>query len=91
MTMTRRLRISRGGQVSIPSRVRQRWATSTVLADDQGDRLVLRPAPDDPIEAAVGAFAEEGRALRASRVTFEEIRQEEREAETEIEDQRWRR
>jgi len=37
--------------------------TSTVALDDQGDRIVLEPAPDDPITAAEGALAEEFGAL----------------------------
>lgn len=57
MTMKTRMRISKGGQVSIPASVRHRWATSTVVLDDQGDRIVIEPAPDDPIAAARGALA----------------------------------
>lgn len=52
----KRLRISAGGQVSVPADVRNRWKTRVVVADDRGDHLVLRPAPEDPIEAARGAF-----------------------------------
>jgi bifunctional DNA-binding transcriptional regulator/antitoxin component of YhaV-PrlF toxin-antitoxin module len=52
-------KITRGGQISIPSRIRHRWGTSTVAMEDLGDRIVLRPAPDDPIAAARGAFAED--------------------------------
>jgi bifunctional DNA-binding transcriptional regulator/antitoxin component of YhaV-PrlF toxin-antitoxin module len=59
MAMTRRLVISSGGQISVPATVRKRWGTRTVLAEDQGDQLVLRPAPDDPIAAVRGIFAEE--------------------------------
>ena len=59
MRMKRRLRISRGGQVSIPAPIRHRWGTMTLTLDDQGDRIVLEPAPDDPIAAAEGALAEE--------------------------------
>jgi len=55
MTM-RRLKISAGGQVSVPAAVRQRWKTRVVTADDRGDHLILRPALEDPIEAARGAF-----------------------------------
>ncbi len=62
MIMKRRMKISKGGQVSIPARVRHRWGTSTIVLDDQGDRLVIEPAPDDPIAAAEGALAEFGRA-----------------------------
>jgi bifunctional DNA-binding transcriptional regulator/antitoxin component of YhaV-PrlF toxin-antitoxin module len=59
MIMIKRLAISSGGQVSVPAAVRRRWGTRAVLAEDQGDQLVLRPAPDDPIEAVRGIFAEE--------------------------------
>ncbi len=59
MVMIRRLAISAGGQVSVPASVRKRWGTRTVLAEDQGDQLVLRPAPDDPIAAVRGIFAAE--------------------------------
>lgn len=52
----KRLKISAGGQVSVPAAVRQRWNTRVVVADDRGDHLILRPAPEDPIEAARGAF-----------------------------------
>jgi len=55
MTM-KRLRISAGGQVSVPAAVRQRWKTRVVVADDRGDHLILRPAVEDPIEAARGVF-----------------------------------
>jgi bifunctional DNA-binding transcriptional regulator/antitoxin component of YhaV-PrlF toxin-antitoxin module len=57
MSMGKRMSISRGGQISIPAPIRHRWATSTVTLDDQGDRIVLTPAPDDPIAAAEGALA----------------------------------
>lgn len=52
----KRLRISAGGQVSVPADVRKRWKTRVVVADDRGDHLVLRPTPEDPIEALRGAF-----------------------------------
>ncbi|HXQ00519.1 MAG TPA: AbrB/MazE/SpoVT family DNA-binding domain-containing protein [Solirubrobacteraceae bacterium] len=57
--MTKRLVISSGGQISVPAAIRKRWGTRTVLAEDHGDELVLRPAPDDPIAAVRGIFAEE--------------------------------
>jgi bifunctional DNA-binding transcriptional regulator/antitoxin component of YhaV-PrlF toxin-antitoxin module len=49
-------KITRGGQISIPSSIRRRWATSTLTLEDLGDRVVLTPAPDDPIGAARGAL-----------------------------------
>ncbi len=57
--MKARTRISKGGQISIPAAIRRRWGTSTVALDDQGDRLVIEPAPDDPIAAAEGSLAGE--------------------------------
>ena len=42
MVMKTRMRISKGGQISVPARVRHRWGTATVVLDDQGDRLVDR-------------------------------------------------
>ncbi|HEY6549708.1 MAG TPA: AbrB/MazE/SpoVT family DNA-binding domain-containing protein [Solirubrobacterales bacterium] len=53
------MKISKGGQVSVPAPIRKRWGTSTVTLDDQGNKIVLEPVPDDPIEAAAGALAEE--------------------------------
>jgi bifunctional DNA-binding transcriptional regulator/antitoxin component of YhaV-PrlF toxin-antitoxin module len=60
MNMRQRMKISKGGQISIPAAIRRRWATLTVVLDDQGERIVLEPAPDDPIAAAEGALAEFG-------------------------------
>lgn len=59
MLMKKRMKISKGGQVSIPAPIRKRWETSTVTLEDRGDEIVLKPAPDDPIAAAAGALAEE--------------------------------
>lgn len=49
-------KVTSGGQLSIPASVRKRWGTQRVAIDDQGDRLVVTPVPDDPIVAARGAF-----------------------------------
>jgi AbrB family looped-hinge helix DNA binding protein len=66
MSMRTRVKISRGGQISIPAPIRHRWGTSTVALEDHGDRIVLQPAPDDPIAAAEGALAGEFPALDAA-------------------------
>ncbi|MGH2782821.1 MAG: AbrB/MazE/SpoVT family DNA-binding domain-containing protein [Thermoleophilaceae bacterium] len=58
MVMKMRMKITRGGQISIPAAIRHRWGTSSVALEDQGDRIVLEPAPDDPIAAAEGALAD---------------------------------
>ena len=80
MSMKKRMRISKGGQISIPAVIRHRWATSTVALEDQGDRIVLEPAPDDPIAAAEGALAEEFGELDPARLR-REAREDERVAE----------
>jgi bifunctional DNA-binding transcriptional regulator/antitoxin component of YhaV-PrlF toxin-antitoxin module len=75
-------KVTSGGQISIPSTIRKRWATSTLTLEDLGDRIVLTPAPDDPIAAARGALAgdvsmtsEQLRAAaRAAEATAEEHR-----------------
>lgn len=59
MIMKVRMRISKGGQISIPASIRHRWGTSTVALENGGDRIVLMPAPDDPIAAAEGSLAGE--------------------------------
>lgn len=48
------IRISKGGQISIPAGIRKRWKTDRVVFEDRGDTLVLKPWPADPIDAAVG-------------------------------------
>ena len=52
-----RHKITKAGQVSIPAEVRERWNAFTVLIVDEGERLTLRPAPDNPIEALRGILA----------------------------------
>lgn len=79
-----KLRISKGGQVSIPARIRRRWDTDTLVADDLGDRLVIRPVPPDPIGAARGVF-------RSSQATADEARRRLRQEELEAEARKQRR
>jgi AbrB family looped-hinge helix DNA binding protein len=71
MIMRRRVKISKGGQISIPAVIRSRWGTHTVVLDDEGDRIVVTPAPDDPITAAEGALAGEFGALDLRRLRAE--------------------
>jgi AbrB family looped-hinge helix DNA binding protein len=75
-------KISRGGQISIPSSIRHRWGTSKLALEDLGDRVVLRPAPDDPITAARGALAGD------LSMSSGELRAQAREAEAVAEDRR---
>lgn len=78
------MKISKGGQISIPAPIRKRWGTQTVILDDQGDQIVLKPAADDPIAAAAGAFAGIG-----PKIDWEAVAREEREAEAEAEERKW--
>ena len=57
-----RHKITSAGQVSIPAEVRERWAASNVLIVDEGDRIVLRPVPENPIEAIRGILKGKGRS-----------------------------
>ena len=65
------IRISKGGQVSLPSAIRRRWGVTALTVEDLGDAVVLRPMPADPVGAARGAL---GRA----RVSLDDARAEER-------------
>jgi bifunctional DNA-binding transcriptional regulator/antitoxin component of YhaV-PrlF toxin-antitoxin module len=87
MAMTKRLVISTGGQISVPAAVRKRWGTRTVLAEDRGEELVLRPAPDDPIAAVRGIFAQE----MTGGPTVDELRAAGRDEEAQLERRRARR
>jgi hypothetical protein len=51
-----------------------------VALEDQGNRIVLEPAPDDPIAAAEGALAEEFGRLDVAQLR-REARENERSAE----------
>ncbi len=75
----RRVKITRGGQISIPSPIRRRWGTSTLALEDLGDHVVLRPAPEDPVAAARGALA--GEITKTSRELRRAAREDERAAE----------
>ncbi len=78
--MSMRMKISKGGQVSIPAPIRHRWGTSTVTLEDEGSRIILQPAADDPIAAADGALAEEFGELDVARLR-RRAREDERQAE----------
>ena len=52
-----KVHISSNGQVSIPAVVRRRWKATEVLVIDKGDRVSVRPIPDNPYAAIVGKYA----------------------------------
>jgi AbrB family looped-hinge helix DNA binding protein len=57
-----RHKITSAGQVSIPAEIRERWGVANVLIRDEGERLILLPVPDDPIEALQGILKDKGRS-----------------------------
>jgi bifunctional DNA-binding transcriptional regulator/antitoxin component of YhaV-PrlF toxin-antitoxin module len=69
-----KIRVSKGGQFSLPAEIRRRWATDALVVEDLGDRVVLRPIPSDPVATVVGAFpAKKGSATQArKRIRAEE-------------------
>lgn len=52
--------VSRNGQVSIPAETRARWSTRHVVVVDLGDRVVMRPATDDPLDELEGKYRDRG-------------------------------
>jgi len=75
-----RLKLSKGGQISVPAAIRHRWGSSAIALEDHGDHVVLRPAPDDPIAAARGDLKDV-----AGEMTSEEMRREARAEDADLE------
>ncbi len=74
--------ISKGGQVSIPAEIRHRWGVRRLILTEDGNSLVLRPLPDDPIKALRGS-------LRGAGLTTDELRRELRAEEEEAEERKF--
>jgi bifunctional DNA-binding transcriptional regulator/antitoxin component of YhaV-PrlF toxin-antitoxin module len=55
--------VSRNGQVSIPAEARARWRARRVVVVDFGDRVVMRPLPDDPVDDLEGKYGGRGPAV----------------------------
>ncbi len=54
------MKVSSNGQMSIPAETRARWNAERVIVVELGDRIVVRPLPDDPIGALVGRYQGRG-------------------------------
>jgi bifunctional DNA-binding transcriptional regulator/antitoxin component of YhaV-PrlF toxin-antitoxin module len=80
MAMARRMRISKGGQISVPASIRNRWQTNSVVIDDRGDHLIVRPVADDPVESTFGVFAEEFADAPPAERLIRELREQDVEA-----------
>ena len=53
-------KVTSNGQVSIPAAARNRWHTDRVVVVDLVDRVVMRPADDDPIRELSGKHSSHG-------------------------------
>ncbi len=59
--------VSRNGQVSIPAEVRARWSTRQVVVVDLGDRVVLRPLGERPLDELAGKYRGRGPSTEQAR------------------------
>jgi len=59
--------VSRNGQVSIPAETRARWKARQVLVVDMGDRVVMRPVSDQPLQELRGKYGRHGPATDRAR------------------------
>lgn len=66
--------MSRNGQVSIPAEARARWSTRQVLVVDLGDRVVMRPLGDRPLQELRGKYS--GRGPRTDQARHDARREE---------------
>jgi len=75
--------ITKGGQISVPAAIRKRWGTRPLLIEDHGDRMIVRPADGDPLDAVIGRL--EGKILGS-----DELRRIAREDEFDAEERKFR-
>jgi bifunctional DNA-binding transcriptional regulator/antitoxin component of YhaV-PrlF toxin-antitoxin module len=59
--------VSQNGQVSIPADTRARWNARRVVVVDFGDRVVMRPLPDDPVDDLEGKYKGRGPTVDQAR------------------------
>ena len=59
--------VSQNGQVSIPADARSRWKARRAVVVDLGDRVVVRPLPDDGVEELEGKYRGRGPTTDAAR------------------------
>ena len=60
-------KVTSNGQISLPAIVRRRWATTRVLVIDRGSYAIVRPIPDDVVDALRGKYADDGPPAEAAR------------------------
>jgi bifunctional DNA-binding transcriptional regulator/antitoxin component of YhaV-PrlF toxin-antitoxin module len=74
-----RAKVTHNGQVSLPAKLRRRWAAGSVLVIDRGDYAIVRPIPTDPLASLRGSHAGPGPALEQSRAADRATEQERKE------------
>lgn len=52
-------KISRNGQVSLPAAVRHRWGAERVIVIDEGDRVIVRPVPENVLADLQGRYRDD--------------------------------
>lgn len=77
------MKVTASGQVSVPAEVRRRWGTTRVRITDEGDRLIIEPASENPFADLIGILAGE------VTMTYDEMEAEERAAERERNRRKW--
>jgi bifunctional DNA-binding transcriptional regulator/antitoxin component of YhaV-PrlF toxin-antitoxin module len=82
--MRRLVPITKGGQISLPADVRHRWGARKVVIVDEGEQLVVKPVPADPIRALMGKFP------LPDGLTVDGLTLQDREDETAIEERKQR-
>ena len=59
--------VSQNGQVSIPADTRARWNARRVVVVDFGDRVVMRPLPNEPVDDLEGKYKGRGPTVDQAR------------------------
>ena len=67
MERTMIAKVTTSGQISLPAPVRKRWRTARVVIEDEGDRVMVRPLPNQPVAAACGSLERRGPAAETVR------------------------
>jgi AbrB family looped-hinge helix DNA binding protein len=54
------MKVTQGGQISIPADVRRRWNTDRVVVIDTPDGLIVRPFDPNAADRLMGKYAQPG-------------------------------
>jgi AbrB family looped-hinge helix DNA binding protein len=60
MTSLTLMKVTQGGQISIPADVRRRWNTDRVVVIDTPDGLIVRPFDPNAADRIMGTYARRG-------------------------------